>query len=136
MTINAPLCSGAVSLRSGGLHPPTPVWRSLRTLLRNVAILSRWAEIAAESEVIMVRKKWCVRHRGGWCATSRKTPPPDDVANQRTVCRHYVVLPWGIEWRRPTCPDCIAVLTKSKESAATVAQQAAGQNDDTSPGAA
>lgn len=68
-------------------------------------------------------KKWCVRHRDGWCATSRKTPPQDSVVNQKTVCKHYVVLPLGIKWGRPTCTECIVVLTKAKESTATDTQQ-------------
>lgn len=52
-------------------------------------------------------KKWCVRHETGWCATGRKTKPPEDALQVKTICRHWIILPWGIDWRKPTCPDCL-----------------------------
>ena len=59
----------------------------------------------------------CVRHRDGWCATRRKRLPTDNEVTdaQPTLCKHYVVAPWGYEFRRPTCPECLAIL-KAKES--------------------
>ena len=45
-----------------------------------------------------------VRHRDGWCATWKKTTRYAD--NIKTVCNHYVTLPWGIERKWPTCAEC------------------------------
>lgn len=50
----------------------------------------------------------CVRHRAGWCATRRShTRYADSVP---TLCGHTVTLPWGFEWRRPDCGDCLSIL--------------------------
>jgi len=54
----------------------------------------------------------CVRHREGWCATRKKTTSYADSI--KTVCGHYVVLPWQIEPGIPDCPDCLRILGMSK----------------------
>lgn len=51
-----------------------------------------------------------VKHRGGWCATSKVTLKYADSI--RTLCRHYVVAPWGIEHRQPDCPECLRILAR------------------------
>lgn len=63
----------------------------------------------------MASEPWCIRHRGGWCATDRKRKPGEAEDSSRTVCRHYVVLCWGWERRLPDCPDCRRIL-KAREA--------------------
>jgi hypothetical protein len=54
----------------------------------------------------------CVRHRDGWCATRKKTTRYQESI--KTVCNHYVVCPWQIEYMSetvyPDCPECIKRL--------------------------
>lgn len=52
-------------------------------------------------------KPVCVRHRDGWCATYyKKVERAEGAFSVRTVCNHYVMLPWGVERRDPTCEEC------------------------------
>jgi len=52
----------------------------------------------------------CVKHRGGWCATYKRTTKYGDSI--RTLCSYYVILPFNIKERKPDCPEC---LQKIKE---------------------
>ena len=52
-------------------------------------------------------KVWCVRHRKGWCAIKDGKKPEEDGGNVPTLCDHHVILNFGVELRRPDCPDCI-----------------------------
>jgi len=51
-------------------------------------------------------KVWCVQHRDGWCAVKDNTKPYEDDNNIPTECGHFVVLPFGIKKRKPTCSEC------------------------------
>ena len=57
------------------------------------------------------RKKnvWCIRHRGGWCATKIDRSPDELAASVKTACGFVVILPWGTKRRRPTCLACISL---------------------------
>lgn len=56
-------------------------------------------------------KVWCVRHRDGWCAASRQSRKPAEGTNSvPTKCKHFVILPGGIDRRVPTCEECLEVL--------------------------
>jgi helicase len=58
---------------------------------------------------------WSVQHTDGWCALlDQNVESPEIVAetlNVQTLCRHFVVLPYGVERRLPTCPGCLASLS-------------------------
>ena len=54
----------------------------------------------------MTRMVWCVRHRTGWCATSPNRKFRDGASNVHTKCGYTVVLPYGCEFREPTCEEC------------------------------
>lgn len=59
----------------------------------------------------------CVRHRDGWCVVhpSLRNIPPRELAerdNVETLCGMVVILPGGVEHRRPTCEECKAALRK------------------------
>ena len=42
---------------------------------------------------------WSVRHRDGWCAAEYKRDP-SSRDRVRTLCRHWVMLPWDVvPWR-------------------------------------
>ena len=59
------------------------------------------------------RKRWCVRHRDGWCIRkdeSKAARDAEDFTAVETLCDHWITLPGGMERRRPTCEEC-----KSKE---------------------
>lgn len=48
----------------------------------------------------------CVKHRDGWCATRlRQVRYRDSI---KTLCNHYVTMPYGVELREPTCALCLA----------------------------
>jgi hypothetical protein len=49
--------------------------------------------------------RWCVRHQNGWCACKADRDPGESVSVE-TACNHFVTLPYGVEKRRPTCPEC------------------------------
>ena len=49
---------------------------------------------------------WCIEHRDGWCAVKGNYKPEETVDNVPTVCDYYVVLPFGIKYRTPTCMEC------------------------------
>ena len=58
--------------------------------------------------------KWCVMWRDEvgqrqWCVLKdqRAHAYRDSM---ETACDHFVVLPWGIEKRLPTCAECAHVL--------------------------
>ena len=53
---------------------------------------------------------WCVQHSDGWCATATGKASRDSAVSVKTLCRHYVFLPWGSKRRKPTCPKCLAAL--------------------------
>lgn len=50
---------------------------------------------------------WCVLDRFGiWCAVLDDEEPPEGVWNVQTECGDWITLPFGIDFRYPTCPDC------------------------------
>ena len=59
---------------------------------------------------------WCVEWRGDGgrretCAlASQPKGEPVERDIMRTRCRHYVILPGGVELDEPTCPDCRRLL--------------------------
>ena len=63
---------------------------------------------------------WCVRHRDGWCATATGRRCTDGAWNVGTKCKHFIVAPTGCEVRKPTCPECLAALKKTKRKASNV----------------
>jgi hypothetical protein len=66
----------------------------------------------------MASAVWCVQHRDGWCMTSRQARPPREGAGLiRTKCGCFVVLPWGLEKRRPDCKNCLTRPNKRKGEA-------------------
>ena len=65
----------------------------------------------------LLRRPYCVRHRDGWCTTSKKTSAYRD--NVKTLCDHYVIMPFGFERRQPDCPECLAKLAEMRRRART-----------------
>lgn len=57
---------------------------------------------------------WCVRHRGGYCATADGKDYKQDEDHVRTLCNNVVTLPWGSARISPDCPECIKLLTEKK----------------------
>ena len=54
----------------------------------------------------------CVQHRDGWCAcTGTGIRYRDQV---KTLCNQYVILPWGLEYRIPDCPECLKLFKHQK----------------------
>jgi hypothetical protein len=53
-------------------------------------------------------KRWCVRHRNGWCATATGKPFPETRDSVKTACGYFVILPGGCEFREPDCKECKA----------------------------
>lgn len=70
----------------------------------------------------MVRE--CVRHFGSeakpftyeWCAVKGNRRPNEEDFNVRTLCGFFVILPLGLEKRKPTCPDCLKKLRRYKRT--------------------
>lgn len=59
---------------------------------------------------------WCVEASDGvWCAAKDQERKPDASGSVPTSCAMFVVLPWGISKRKPTCVNCLGVLSNSKE---------------------
>lgn len=54
----------------------------------------------------------CVQHRDGWCAVGEDVVEPQCWNTIRTLCNHFITMPFGIKKRRPTCPECLAMLDK------------------------
>jgi len=52
--------------------------------------------------------RWCVRHRDGWCACKVNRNPGESAWSVETACNHFVMLPYGVAKRRPTCLECAA----------------------------
>lgn len=52
----------------------------------------------------------CVQHKYGWCACAGTTIRYRDGV--RTKCKHIVTLPFGLEFRQPTCEECINALRR------------------------
>jgi hypothetical protein len=52
--------------------------------------------------------RWCVRHRDGWCACKVNRNPGESAWSVETACNQFVMLPYGVAKRRPTCPECAA----------------------------
>lgn len=55
----------------------------------------------------------CVKHRDGWCALKPHTKLDPDALQDHTACGYVVTLRTGSEVRTPTCPQCLATLTKT-----------------------
>jgi hypothetical protein len=68
-----------------------------------------------------VQPAWCVAwwHRDEkgradtvdkiWCAAKNQSKEPKEGKNSvKTACGYWVTLPVGIEFREPTCTDCLA----------------------------
>lgn len=61
---------------------------------------------------------WCVRWRDRekqtdmlcMLASQPKGCAPAERDSMRTRCRHYVILPCGVDLTEPTCPDCRRLL--------------------------
>ena len=63
----------------------------------------------------MNKKRWCVRHRNGWCAALEEGALPEDMAdNVDTLCGMVVVLPFGFEEREPTCSECLKIMEREE----------------------
>lgn len=64
----------------------------------------------------MAARKWCARSGGVrnkpevWCVRKEQTKEYADSIP--TLCDHFVVLTTGIEYRQPTCPECLEALKK------------------------
>ena len=55
----------------------------------------------------------CVQHSSGWCATyRRKSMEYND--HIKTLCGGITYYCLGIEKRKPTCTECLAILKKRK----------------------
>lgn len=55
-------------------------------------------------------KPWCIKHKEGWCAVLDQAKKPEDNGTTiQTLCAHFVLMPFGIERRVPTCVDCRAL---------------------------
>jgi hypothetical protein len=62
-------------------------------------------------------KTWCVMARDKkWCATKSGERPVDTATSVPTRCGFFVILPWGIERRNPTCVDCKSRGAAAKET--------------------
>ncbi len=49
-----------------------------------------------------------------WCATQRKTTRYSDAV--KTSCGFVVSLPWGLERREPTCPECLDEIERQRHA--------------------
>jgi hypothetical protein len=47
----------------------------------------------------------------GWCAVAWRDPRE---VSTMTKCQMFVSLPGNFERRKPTCPECIAALARSR----------------------
>lgn len=54
--------------------------------------------------------RWCVKSREGWCAVKRNKKPSESAFSVPTRCGYEINLPFGVEERVPTCPDCVRLL--------------------------
>lgn len=52
---------------------------------------------------------WCVKHRDGWCATDTGKAFKEGVFTVKTMCQHHVCMPYGCEYREPTCKQCLTM---------------------------
>ena len=62
------------------------------------------------TQISKAKPVWCVKHRTGWCATSRGRLPDPEAWSDKTRCGHFVLLRWGSERRIPDCPECLKVM--------------------------
>jgi len=53
---------------------------------------------------------WCIRHKGGYCASKTLNEAPDYKDSLPTLCDHFIALPTGIRKGMPTCAECLKVL--------------------------
>jgi len=57
----------------------------------------------------------CVKHRDGWCVCAGTSIIYRDEV--KTLCNHYIILPWGLEFRIPDCLECLKILEQKKRRA-------------------
>ncbi len=63
----------------------------------------------------MSKERWCVQdNKGVWCACASNRKVSQSSDNVETLCGEYIVLPYGIENRIPTCPKCINIINKKE----------------------
>lgn len=60
----------------------------------------------------MAKKVACVQHRDGWCACAGISLQYRDQV--KTLCNHYIILPWAFDRRIPDCPECLKILKRKR----------------------
>lgn len=68
----------------------------------------------------LLNNVWCVQHSDGWCATENGKAPTEDAWVDLTACNHSVTMRIGSAKRRPTCEECIDMLTAAPTPMADV----------------
>ena len=71
------------------------------------------AQAGSECQKPLVR--WCVQSLDGWCGVQGGRRPAMGENNVETRCGMWVAMPWGIERREPTCPDCIKANAERRQ---------------------
>lgn len=61
-------------------------------------------------------RRWCVKHREGWCAVKGNRRFAEDADSVPTLCGHFVIFPGGIKRGEPDCPECLTKLGKKQGS--------------------
>ncbi len=56
----------------------------------------------------------CVKHRNGWCACAGKTIRYRDQV--KTLCSHYIVLPFRLEFRQPNYQKCLEIIAAKRRA--------------------
>jgi len=71
----------------------------------------------------MPKDRWCVAWKSDresndihWCAVKGRKKPNADDFSVETRCKHFIVLPLGLEKRQPTCPECQARKRENSKS--------------------
>lgn len=59
-----------------------------------------------------MKRRTCVRHRDGWCATVHPSKRYRDSV--KTICGYWVTLPYGLKQRMPDCEECLALMRRKK----------------------
>lgn len=56
-------------------------------------------------------KTVAIKHRDGWCLAKKKKTKryQERVA---TLCGYYVSGPFGFEFRKPNCKECLALVAR------------------------
>jgi hypothetical protein len=49
---------------------------------------------------------WCVNGKRGWCIVKGGIRERERAENIPTLCGYFIVLPFGVEKREPTCLEC------------------------------